>query len=423
MLEITSNIIRERKNQQQANNPWTLDTLPKSFIGEIASNFGQKDYGRFSRANRTIYIGCNDPNRLLSVNSEHVGNPPISSYQYPQLKRLEISTNDFPFSDSHNQLFGQLQVLALHRLRAESDWLYISMPDRLQTPRLKQLWLSFCDFPSANIARQFFGKFNMIQHLNMTAGRQSASMPSVLVTGSFPHLQSMTVCRCGPLTNQFLRYRGPDLCQLDLTEPGGQLGGLEKIKFLKLQRLRISRNIPLEVTQRIVQTSPNLDSACYSIKRCTNVEPISQFINEILTTKRNLNDLYIFTHFADKLDCIGKALEIALQSTRKWKRKLLRIGLECSRVVEFNETVVIISRILNRLMLCNIDEYALFVQLRTAHMEILINDVKDLIGVLGNVELVRSERCIFIIRSKGSRINSYKKWWNEGEIDRYKVIY
>ena len=431
MLEIASNIIRKRQNQQQANNPWTLDTLPKSFIGEIASNLRQKDYGRFSRVNRAIYMGCNDPNRLLSVNTEDVVNPSIISYQYPQLQRLEISARDVPFSDTNNQFFGQLQVLVLHRLRGESDWLYLSMPDRLQTPRLQHLWLSSCEFLSVDITRQFFGKFNMIRHLNLTMGRQRVSMPSVLVTKSFPNLQSLTACHYGPLTNQFLRYRGPDLYQLNLeswAQPRELLASenIKKIKLQKLQRLRISRRIPLEIRQRIIQTSPNLDSVCYSIRaRSQSNHQISQFITDILTKKKTLKDLCVETFFSDKLDCISKAIEIGLQSTRKWKRKLLKIGIECFVEVDVNEGVVIISRILNRLMLCNIDEYALFLNLQTDSMyrETLINDVKDLVDGLGNVELISSEGCVFIIRSKGSKINMYKKWWDEGKGDGFPVIY
>lgn len=38
MLQIASSIIQKRENQQQKPSRWTLDTLPSSFIGEIASN-------------------------------------------------------------------------------------------------------------------------------------------------------------------------------------------------------------------------------------------------------------------------------------------------------------------------------------------------------------------------------------------------
>ena len=67
MHEIASVIIRKRENQKQETRQWTLDKLPKAFIGEIASNLDQEDYAALSRTNRSVYIGCNDPNRVLSA--------------------------------------------------------------------------------------------------------------------------------------------------------------------------------------------------------------------------------------------------------------------------------------------------------------------------------------------------------------------
>ena len=431
LLQIVSNIIEQREIQQQAGNPWTLDTLPKSFIGEIASNLNQKDYVRFSRANRAIYIGCNDPNRLLSLSFPRTSSLSFIRFdRYPHLQKLEISKSALPFAGGDGHIFGRLKFLHLRDFCKESDWLSIVQQNALNSPQLqlRRLCLHRATFSSAHIARQVFAKFNMLQHLHLTCTKLegNVSIPRVLVTTSLPNLHSLTVHGSDALANAFLKYRGPDLYQLDL----GQLGAthslrfdeLKKINFFRLQRLRIDHDVPLKIVQHIVKTSANLISACYTAKYLpeqgdNDHEEISQFINAMLTRKENVSDLCVETFGLEQLECTSKAIECALQTTRNSKRKLLRIGLVGFHSLEVNEAVVIISRMLNRLSLCNVDEYALFVQLfhvKDDKKERLIQDVKDLVDNLETVELVRSERCVFIIRNKRSRINSYKMWWEEG---------
>ena len=124
LLEIVSNIIQRRDPQQKEHIPWTLDTLPKSFIGEIASNLNQTDYAHFSRANRASYIGCNDPNRLLSVATDQFRGPALSSirfHRHPHLQKLEISASSLPFADGNGHILGRLKSLHLRHFRKESD--------------------------------------------------------------------------------------------------------------------------------------------------------------------------------------------------------------------------------------------------------------------------------------------------------------
>ena len=428
MLQIVSNIIRKRESPQQAHIPWTLDTLPKSSIAEIASNLDQSDYASLTRVNRSIYIGCNDPNRLLSVVWKRGS---IGFGQYPHLQKLKLSPEASPFTDANDRIFGKLKFLNLHCIRKESDWLSILQPNKLSTPQLQHLTLHCAKFPSSDIIRQLFAKFSMIRHLFLSDIEQNIS--SRLVAESFPNLQSLRVVRSDPLAKTFLKYRGPDLYQLNLWSLYGVrnqlVSDLKNIKFRKLERLRIYDDVSSEITQPIVETAPNLNTVCYTIRFGEDENKISQFITAILTRKK-VSDLYVETFFSKPLDCISKAIEIALQSTRKCERKLFRIGIECheyDRLLKVNEALVYISRILNRLLSCNIDEFVLFVQLRAiyrmkAHTANLKKDIKDMIDDLGNVELVRSEGCVYIIRTKGSSVNSYKKWWNEGDSD-YRVIY
>lgn len=432
MLQITSNIIQKRHIQQQAHNPWTFDTLPKSLIGEIASNLNQNDYARFSRANRAVFIGCNDPNQLLSISRIR---RPIRISQYPKLQKLQIHGLILRdgLVDANDHIFGQLQSLFLGPFGSESDWLSILAPNRFETPQLRQLTVAHCTFPSADIARSIFVKFRMIRHLclSFTYFELGVSIPIPLITASFPNLQSLKLQDCDLLGEAFLKHRGSDLYQLDLdllddSEDDWMYDNLQKIKFSKLERFRVDHRIPSEITQHIIETASNLISACYVIEdEAPEKSKISQFINGVLTKSGKSSHLYVSTDDSKNLECISRTIEFALQSTRKSKKTVLRIGIECTDNVEMNETLVLISRMLNQLLLCDVHEHALFVQLATKQQcrESLMKDVKVLVADLGNVELVRSEGCVFIIRSKGSNINSYKKWWKQCKTLTTRVIY
>ena len=162
------------------------------------------------------------------------------------------------------------------------------------------------------------------------------------------------------------------------------------------------------------------DNICCLFGRQSN--SINAFLTKILK-KKKLTHLHVIA--ANRLEpkimaSVCQAIEYGLQSTRKLKREKMMIGLQSGNNVDINSMTVHISSILIRLQLCNIDEFALFYQVLSPYfsncldVELMKQEMKDLVQGLGNVELVRSEGCAFIIRSKGSSINSYKMWWNEG---------
>ena len=209
LLQIVSNIIQGRESQQQEHNAWTIDTLPKSFIGEIASNLTQKDYASFSCANRAIYIGCNDPNRLLSASV--IGDKTLSLIRfgrYPHLQTLEIADSALPFPNGNDHILGQLKFISFHDIKKESDWLSIAQQNALEFPELRRLSFHWSTFPSMYITRQIFTKFNMLQHLYLTRySQRNVSIPRSLVTSSFPSLNSLTVHYSDIMAMAFLKYR------------------------------------------------------------------------------------------------------------------------------------------------------------------------------------------------------------------------
>lgn len=442
MLLITSIIIQKREAQQQQSMSLALDTLPNTCIGEIASNLDQNHYATLSRVNRSMYIGCNDPNRLLSASAkckQISGELTLKVAKHPQIQQLSIIN----VIKQGNQRWGnkeftnklricrRLQSLALTSFVYDRSWTATISQTDLQLPALTHLYLHCCSLPSPGIITHLFPKFNSVQHLSITHSSTAETVvtdtfPRHLISELFPNLNSLTVSQqSSDLIKFLLQNRGEELCQLDLSSQG--IESLRNIRFTKLQRLRIQHHFTsdLKVAHHFVTTAPNLVSLSYSIgflgSECDDLAKrnITSFITDILTKKRQLSDLYVKIWESEHLEFVCEAIDYGLHSTRKWKRKLMMvIGCTCN--------------ILKQMVLCDIKEYALFLQFRNRkepddNEDSLIKRMNDLMYGMGNVELIRTARNVFIIRDKGCKINCYKKWWmkmrytSRGKEDR--VIY
>ena len=386
------------------------------------TNLYQRDYASLSRVNRTIYIGCNDPNRLLSIAWNGVA---IKFNNYSKIQKLSIdmADDDLRFPDSDRPICGHLSLLHLSQFRNTEDWDSI-LHSFVQPVRLQHLLLSDASIPSMDILRRLCIKFNTVKHLDLeyvTIAR-AVTLSPILFTESLPNLNSLTVLRGDTLALNFLQFRGANLLQLDLIE-NLSFRVLMKVKFTKLQRLRITEQMPPEFAKHIVATASNLNSVCFRIVRQSepvNKEAISRFITGLFTEKKALTHFHVQVSDSICLEAACQAIGYGLESTKKWNRKLMSVGLEISDKVEMSIMMVHISSILGRLQLCQIGDWCLFVRIEgslPAKMKktSLVAEVKD---------LVRSEGCVFIIRSKGSKIDSYKMWWKEGYLgEDERVIY
>ena len=446
MIQITSSIIENRKNQNQEIGQKTLDKLPKSFIGEIASNLNQKDYASLSQVSRSLYIGCNDPNRLLTL--KWYGG---ALEKYPKIQKLSIDPYEgVPFSDSEGPVCSHLTYLSLTSFQRDDEWDSI-LQHSFRPILLQQLCLKLSDFPTIDIMRRVFSKLDTIHHLELHSismnGDYDAVVPPILFTESFPNLESLKLNWGDALAVKFLQYRGANLLRLNLDDFSthsnpSAMANLTKVKFAKLQRLRITQYTPFELTKHIIKNSPNLHSICFNMDRFGSVpmkrETISKFITGLIRKKKTLTHLHVNLSDSPRLEAVCHAMQYGLESTRKWKRKKMNIGLKSNDKMDMSVTMVHIPNMVHRLMRSHIDEWALFVHIVPMYsdasdvdyrrkmkrkMNSLIKEVKELVEDLGNVELVRSEGCVFIIRSKGSKINSYKMWWNEGAEEHKRVIY
>ena len=147
------------------------------------------------------------------------------------------------------------------------------------------------------------------------------------------------------------------------------------------------------------------------------------------------------------MKCLCEAIEMGLHMTRSPRRSLLRIGIECGDDrMGLLQSNVLFHRILNKIVISNMDEYVLFwkmcdvyiggtccddtedgrcsscqgkVNMRVVGMQ----DAIDLVNNTRNAEIIRTGRSMYIIKSRSGTSNSYKKWWNEGKWCEDKVIY
>lgn len=404
MLQISSNIIQKRKNQQQRTNQWTLDTLPKSFIGEIASNLSQKDYASFSRVNRTICIGCNDPNQLLSLSTPDPiqcdgSNFDITLTKYPQLMNLEMELRNhrdyvlFPNDDS--PVCKKLQSLKLFHDEAEGDdavntFLQQQSITGNTFPNLQYLLLGgFHDIGNAQTFERIFSKFNTIEHLELTEVYQSDAFNVLdceeILKKSLPNLTALTLQSVGTdkLGNAILKYRGSGLIRLQLNKfqlaPPLSLDELKEIDFSKLQKLSIG-NVHNNVVCAIFKTARNLDAVHWVIEgrdlrelTPEGIEMTQRNVGGLVKMMNNCCSSLTHMHFEIAysagdwlLENVCKTIEVALHRTRSRFRNLLCIGVECEdKRMELSESNLLDSniyfhRILNKITGSNTREYVLF---------------------------------------------------------------
>ena len=88
-----ASIILARKEERAQSNVTkiALGRLPKAIIGHMASYLEQQAYFNFGTTNRAVYLGCNDPNQLQSLDLETVFAFPLYICIFTHvLKRLRI---------------------------------------------------------------------------------------------------------------------------------------------------------------------------------------------------------------------------------------------------------------------------------------------------------------------------------------------
>ena len=122
---IINGIIAERESMQSSNDENTelparrITHLPASLVGEIASNLNQLDYIAFSKTNRKIFVDCNTPNRLQSINvqPEQYRYSRLRLANFPQIRKFDFELDRITeFHKTNDQIFhgnNRLRTMAI----------------------------------------------------------------------------------------------------------------------------------------------------------------------------------------------------------------------------------------------------------------------------------------------------------------------
>eukprot|EP01083_Nonionella_stella_P164401 543923_1 len=103
-----SNIIQSRKEKPKplCTRNIKLDQFPRAIIGYVASFLKQRSYIRFSKSNRSIYLGCNSPNtlqRLSLFTLKAYSSIKLSSFPSVRMLRVDASK---AIQSQHSMSFG-----------------------------------------------------------------------------------------------------------------------------------------------------------------------------------------------------------------------------------------------------------------------------------------------------------------------------
>ena len=131
VIQMTSNIIQSREaTEDQIRNTECkcIDQLPLRLIGNVSSYFQRKDYESCSQTNRTLYMGCNTPTLLQSVDTnntcgQHQMMQRITQMpRYPFAKHVTVQISDVTHDEiSMNRARSLAWTLReMHRVRSLS---------------------------------------------------------------------------------------------------------------------------------------------------------------------------------------------------------------------------------------------------------------------------------------------------------------
>ena len=471
MIQIASTLIQSRDvAQEQESESLALDLLPKSFIGEIATFLDQKSYASLSHVNTQIYIGCNDPNRLLSVSPKcnQWSSSTINLSDFPQMKYLSIPLNDsyynydFSAPTTDPRICRSLEALHLNNTRCSSSLLMQLLEqrvlsfDRLRTLSLNHFVVDY-NVGCPHTVIPIFSKFHMIRHLhlfNVTIA-DSDNFPKALFKDCFPNLQSLSVHRSDAFGSALLYHRGSDLHRLELNcfkmdkcfkmdqiYNESDARRLNNIDFSKLRQFTFAY-VQRVVVDAILKTATNLESV-----RC---QPKKQWLSDIQKKKLRANIQKLMTHSesltnfhfdvrrdVSVLDLVSDAIVMGLRSTQSRNGDILRIGVETDSPRQCELCSMYIRKILNGMEASGVKEYVLFwkmyheyigdicqhvdgksicseCRIKVKKQQKVKRELVSMVDSMSHVELVRTEGSTFIIRNKGSAVNCYRKWWYVGK--------
>ena len=344
-MNIIKAIITSRSKSNQNNNQASiankLESLPSELIGEVSSYLEHKDHISLSKANRSIYIGCNSPNTLQVLDLIEINDHScIKLTKYPLLKHLKINLLQFDELSfpTNNKILHDLNQLTLGG--HEQDDIDIDVfSSQTAIDFSKITHLIFDDFGDHGFLFSSFqtiiSLFPNIEYLSFNDSFFNIPMNEQIdVKQLFPNLEGYCNWSYGnyPFSNTIISTFGSTLKSLHLICDSNEIVIPSNISFTNLEELYLCEATN-DFTEKIINTTKSLKRVKLQDMKDNDHK---ELMKKIFNSQSKLNEVHLSdTSNSDNFKTIIDALEYGLCELKDKHR--MRVHVICGQDTDFEK--------------------------------------------------------------------------------------
>ena len=424
---IISTIIRNREKIPIETQQYKLDMIPKALIGHISSFAVQRDFSNLSIINRSVYLGCNEPNMLhklwLSRNEQYLN---IKLELYPSVKYLGFGLEEFNqlLSKSPQPIFNRLEGL-----RFIGDWGH-SGNQELQsfvennTLNLSTITKLSCFIDNYGDNKDLFTKllsnFSNLQFLDL--GRVLCDLDVDVISKILPNLKGLQVGfytddETGipyPSNEDLIHVFADQLEYLSIIiDLFHQIDfRLNCLDFKKLQYLKVY-DINTKCLNDILKTAVNLRKIDINTSYSVTLSELESIVIHIFNKCHSLEFIKFDTkEDSDKLIGILNGIEKGLIQSKKRRTRQMKIKIGMTRFDDTEKARGVtsnIGKVIQLLEMSNIEDVMFIWDIRDHFLiddEILMGDIV-LECMKCEIYADLTNDMTIIISNKNCKINRY----------------
>eukprot|EP01083_Nonionella_stella_P181094 647592_1 len=257
ITNLISNIILSRKKTRKAPKPIStpssikFNELPSPLIGATASFLCQHDYIHLSQCCRSMFIGCNAPNQMQTLNLLNAKIPDYSNINltlFPFLRTLRIKTykmESLPLHPHLNFEFNELQSITLDMGTCDNGFVDIQKLKKhvpLNTNHITHLTLANVGGQHEAALPELLNHFETLSHLRFISCYNNNYYPFTPVASdriipSVPKLRGLAVTgMASEYAIPIIHAYAPQLESLEFEQKCNDYD-LSDIEFSKLEEL------------------------------------------------------------------------------------------------------------------------------------------------------------------------------------------
>ena len=431
MTTTTSDIIQDRDTKSNPRNRPNIKNMPTCLVGTIASFLSQRNYIKFSRTNRKVYVDCNSPNRLQKLRLERCTDySTVPLKHFPQIKCLAFNLKQIcEFKVVNAQRFGfcnQLETMIIDGKDGTIADINLLINDSsrcfssIRSLTLKEFGGSSKLDPAAVI--QILSKFDKLAHFKMYVAQCEAplsSHPLSLVCPEIKEFLSLSSYSIIPVLNA---WKG----RIDTLTIGRSvrdnisnynISAVKRLCFLCFDIPQIDSLLNLSKSLKEISWIPNGGTDPYPPLKEQQVENV---MKRCIVDQMSLEYLHISTrgHFGS----ICSGIHNGLYLTKKRQRKQFEIALDVDvrEISNADEFVCYIAKIINVIGMSNIEEWIICVDGHDGvtgqqyfdwkPMKLAVTDL--LRSLQTNVQLVKGTKMGFVL-GNGCKMKRHNMWWKK----------